>query len=141
MPEDYLSTVKDTLKAFDGSAYQASAQEIAKEGWVTPNKRIFNNAKISDHFAIIPTGQIPSGLDEAERKLYDMVCRRFVSVFYPAAEFEVTKRITRIDQDSFRSDGKVLKIPGWLEVYKSGTVRCLEVWDCSTSGSLRRPGV
>jgi DNA topoisomerase-3 len=85
---------------------------------VRPNKRIFDNSKVSDHFAIIPTGQIPpKELPEAEQKLFDMVARRFVAVFFPAAEFEVTTRITRVDQDAFKSDGKVLKEPGWLGVY------------------------
>ena len=64
-----------------------------------PNKRIFNNAKISDHFAIIPTGKTRAGLKEQEQKIYDLVLRRFVAIFYPSAEFENTRRITRIEQD------------------------------------------
>ena len=122
LPEDYLSTVKDTLKAFDGSAYQASAQEIAKEGWVTPNKRIFNNAKISDHFAIIPTPVGPGKkLSDDEQKIYDMVTRRFLAVFYPAAEYRLTTRITRVKKDAFKTEGKVLVFPGWLAVYGKGS--------------------
>ncbi len=56
LPEDYLATVKDTLRSMDETGYGGLAREVLKNGWVHPNKRIFNNAKVSDHFAIIPTG-------------------------------------------------------------------------------------
>ena len=82
-----------------------------------PNKRIFNNAKISDHFAIIPTGQLPKALSEPEQKLYDMVTKRFLAVFYPAAEFLITTRITRVEGEPFKSEGKVMVNPGWMTVY------------------------
>jgi DNA topoisomerase-3 len=123
LPEDYVPTTTGTMRslaAANGGALTnlpPYAGKVIENSWVRPNKRIFDSAKVSDHFAIIPTGQIPKGLDEAERKLYDMVTRRFIAVFYPAAEFEVTKRITRIGEDAFRSDGKILRVPGWLEVY------------------------
>jgi DNA topoisomerase-3 len=84
---------------------------------VKPNKRIFNNAKISDHFAIIPTTEPAKGLPEAEQKLYDMVTRRFLAIFYPAAEFLETTRITRVEGEPFKTAGKVLVTPGWLAVY------------------------
>ena len=87
------------------------------EKWVKPNKRIFDNTKISDHFAIIPTQQAPKHLNELEAKLYDMVVRRFLAVFYPAAEFLQTTRITRVEGEPFKSEGKVLVNPGWLAVY------------------------
>ena len=82
-----------------------------------PNKRIFDNSKISDHFAIIPTLQTPRSLNEAEQKLYDLVVRRFLAVFYPAAEYLQTTRITRVDEHQFKTEGKVLENPGWLAVY------------------------
>jgi DNA topoisomerase-3 len=84
---------------------------------VVPNKRIFNNAKISDHFAIIPTLQAPKHLSEPEFKLYDMVVKRFLAVFYPAAEYLITTRITRVESEPFKTEGKVLVQPGWLAVY------------------------
>ena len=62
--------------------------------WARPNKRIFNNAKVSDHFAIIPTQLAPKNLEGDEAKLYDLVVKRFLAVFFPAAEFLVTTRIT-----------------------------------------------
>ena len=55
---------------------------MLENGWVRPNKRIFNNAQISDHFAIIPTGTEPKNLDEMETKVYDMIARRFVAAFF-----------------------------------------------------------
>ena len=118
LPEDYLATVKktiDTLK--DSNAYHAFAKKILDQKWVKPNKRIFDNSKISDHFAIIPTLQPPKSLNEIEQKLYDMVVRRFLAVFYPPAEFLTTTRITRVEEEPFKSEGKILVSPGWLAVY------------------------
>ncbi|MDR2239709.1 MAG: DNA topoisomerase III [Zoogloeaceae bacterium] len=117
LPEDYIGTVKETLKSFSGTPYAPFAGQILKGGWAHPNKRIFNNAKVSDHFAIIPTGAEPKHLSEAEQKLYDLVTRRFLAVFFPAAEYNVTTRITRVEGEAFKSEGKVLVAPGWLAIY------------------------
>ncbi|PYL55151.1 MAG: DNA topoisomerase III, partial [Verrucomicrobia bacterium] len=113
LPEDYIPTVKSTLSRIENT----HARTVLDNNWVKPSKRIFNNAKISDHFAIIPTGTAPHGLDEVQQKIYDMIVRRFISGFFPAAQFEVTTRITRIDKDAFKTEGKVIKDPGWLAVY------------------------
>ncbi len=117
LPEDYLGAVKDILHSFQETAYAPFAAEIGKSGWVHPNKRIFNNAKVSDHFAIIPTGTHAKHLSEPEQKIYDLVTRRFLAIFYPAAEYNVTTRITRVENEAFRTEGKVLLNPGWLTVY------------------------
>jgi DNA topoisomerase-3 len=118
LPEDYLPTVKDTLKALgETKAFSTFAKQILKQGWAKPNKRIFDNTKISDHFAIIPTLQTPKHLNEAEQKLYDMVVRRFLAVFYPAAEYLQTTRITRVEEHQFKTEGRVLQSAGWLAVY------------------------
>lgn len=127
LPEDYINTVKTTLQMFTGAGpttgtafvtrYSNFADQILNSGWVRPNKRIFNNAKVSDHFAIIPTTQAPKGLSEPEQKLYDLVTKRFLAIFYPAAEFLETTRITRVEGEPFKSAGKVLVQPGWLTVY------------------------
>jgi DNA topoisomerase-3 len=118
LPEDYLGTVKATLAELgETSAYGRFAKTILDKGWVRPNKRIFDNAKISDHFAIIPTLVRPRHLNEVETKLYDLVVKRFLAVFHPAAEFLVTTRITRVGEHPFKSEGKVLVQPGWLAVY------------------------
>ena len=116
LPEDYLATVKTTLEMLGQTQYGPFAKQILKSDWVKPNKRIFNNAKVSDHFAIIPTSLAPKNLSEPEAKLYDMVTRRFLAVFYPAAEFLVTTRITRVEGEPFKSVGKVMINAGWLTV-------------------------
>jgi DNA topoisomerase-3 len=118
LPEDYLATVQKTLDMLASDReYAPHAKAVKKNGWVKPNRRIFDNSKISDHFAIIPTLQAPGNLNEGERKLYDLVVRRFLAVFHPPAEFLQTTRITRVGEHAFRTDGKVLQKPGWLAVY------------------------
>jgi DNA topoisomerase-3 len=118
LPEDYLPTVRATLDELGGTnIYGGFAREIIKQKWVRPNRRIFDNSKISDHFAIIPTLVRPKHLSEIEAKLYDLVVKRFLAVFYPAAEYLVTTRITRVEAEPFKSEGKVLVNPGWLAVY------------------------
>jgi DNA topoisomerase-3 len=118
LPEDYIGTVKNTLGMLEGvTGYSTFADQILKAGWVRPNKRIFNNAKVSDHFAIIPTSLAPKHLSEPEQKLYDLVTKRFLAIFYPPAEFLETIRITRVEGEPFKSTGKVLVTPGWLAVY------------------------
>lgn len=117
LPEDYLDTVKTTLGMLRETPYGAFAGQILQSDWVRPNKRIFNNAKVSDHFAIIPTALAPKHLNEVEAKLYDLVTKRFLAVFYPAAEFLETTRITRVEGEPFKSAGKVMLKPGWLAVY------------------------
>ena len=118
LPEDYLPTVKETLKALaETKAFSTYSRQILKQGWVKPNKRIFDNTKISDHFAIIPTLQTPRHLNEAEQKLYDLVVRRFLAVFYPPAEYLQTTRLTKVGEHHFKTEGKVLQHSGWLAVY------------------------
>src|SRR4029079_16807836 len=108
LPEDYVGTVRKTVDALkDSNAYHAHAKKIIDQKWVKPNKRIFDNSKISDHFAIIPTLQPPRSLNELEQKLYDLVAKRFLAVFSPAAEFMNTTRITRVEGEPFKTEGKV----------------------------------
>lgn len=122
LPEDYLPNVKTTVQDLKDSSHPLSewAADSLKKDLVRFDKRVFNNAKVSDHFAIIPTGRVVK-LSEEEGKLYDLVTKRFIAVFYPHAIFEVTKRLTTIEtpghKDSFRTDGKVLVELGWLAVY------------------------
>src|SRR5438067_3286549 len=113
LPEDYLPTVRSTLNKVDNPF----ARRVVENNWVRPNKRIFNDAKVGDHFAIIPTGTAPRSLDDHERALFDMVSKRFVAVFFPPAQYENTTRITRVEGEPFKTEGKILVAPGWLEVY------------------------
>jgi DNA topoisomerase-3 len=118
LPEDYIAVAKRTVETLAGLRdYAPFAKSIAKNGWIKPNKRIFDNAKVSDHFAIIPTLEAPKHLSEAEHKIYDLVVKRFLAIFHPAAEYLVTTRITKVDQHQFKTEGKVLVEPGWLAVY------------------------
>jgi len=117
LPEDYLGTSSNILGRLTDPTLAPAARKALANNWVRPSKRIFNNAKITDHNAIIPTGENPRNLDEAQQKLFDMIARRFVAVFYPPAEFEVTTRITRVESEAFKTEGKIIKEPGWLEVY------------------------
>jgi DNA topoisomerase III len=120
LPEDYLPTVKQTFEMLADSGMRHLAPHALtalNQNYVRPSKRIFDNSKVSDHFAIIPTLQAPSGLSDAEQKLYDLVVRRFIAVFFPSAEFMVTTRISTVLGHSFKTEGKVLVKPGWMAVY------------------------
>jgi DNA topoisomerase-3 len=124
LPEDYLPTVRQTFEMLADSGLRHLAPfalTALNNDYIRPSKRVFDNAKVSDHFAIIPTLQAPSGLSEAEQKLYDLVVRRFMAVFFPSAEYQVTTRISQVAHQGakhhFRTDGKVLVKPGWLAIY------------------------
>ncbi|MDH4060038.1 MAG: DNA topoisomerase III, partial [Aquincola sp.] len=128
LPEDYLKVAKDTMAMLADEdlpgplrTLSAHAKKAVKEGYIKPVKRVFDNTKVSDHFAIIPTLQPPKSLSEIEAKLYDMVVKRFIAVFYPSAEFMVTTRVSTVkaaaSEFSFQTNGKVLVNPGWLAVY------------------------
>lgn len=127
LPEDYLQNVRETMQQIGNSdlleAKYAKAVLSGKDKdgpHLHQSKRIFNTAKVSDHFAIIPTGNTAK-LSDAEQKVYDMVVKRFIAVFYPHAEFEQTTRLSTIsesgNEDVFKTEGRVLVVPGWLEVY------------------------
>ncbi|OSZ71391.1 DNA topoisomerase III [Hydrogenophaga sp. IBVHS1] len=120
LPEDYLPTVKETFEMLASSGMKHLAPHALtalNNNYIRPSKRIFDNSKVSDHFAIIPTLQAPSGLSDAEQKLYDLVVRRFLAVFFPSAEFTVTTRISSVLNHHFKTEGKVLVKPGWMAVY------------------------
>jgi DNA topoisomerase-3 len=122
LPEDYMSKVHETMRDLASSGHPVGkwAADAIENDRLKFNKRIFNNAKVSDHFAIIPTGRVVK-LNDQESKIYDMVVKRFIAVFFPHAEFEVTKRLTTINSgdatDTFLTNGKTLTEPGWLAVY------------------------
>ncbi|MFN5154737.1 MAG: phosphoenolpyruvate carboxylase, partial [Betaproteobacteria bacterium] len=128
LPEDYVGTVRKTLEMLADEDLPGPLRELSgharkslNDGYVKPVKRVFDNAKVSDHFAIIPTLQPPKSLTEIELKLYDMVVKRFIAVFYPSAEFMVTTRTSIVGagaaEHRFQTNGKVLVNPGWLAVY------------------------
>ena len=118
LPEDYCGVCESILTKLS-SEYKPFANKILSNNWINPSqKTIFNNKAVSDHFAIIPTEKQPDTLKPDEQKVYDFVVTRFLSVFFPPAEFAVTTRLTNIAHFSFKTEGKVLVSPGWLEVVK-----------------------
>lgn len=125
LPEDYIPTVKATLGNLSGPISD-HAKVVLQNDWVKPNKRIFNNAQVSDHFAIVPTGETPKRLNTEEERIFEMVSQRFVAIFFPPAEFDVTTRTTTVEDLVFKTEGKVLVKPGYLEVYgKAGAKAAL----------------
>ena len=131
LPEDYVPVVRQTFEMLATSPMKHLAPHAAtalKGNYIKASKRIFDNSKVSDHFAIIPTLQPAQGLSEAEQKIYDLVVRRFMAVFFPSAEYQVTTRIstvvapvrpgaTEATSHNFKTEGKVLVKPGWLAIY------------------------
>lgn len=120
LPEDYIGEVKKTMQmlADSGLKHLASyAKQAVTQNYIKPTKRVFDNKKVSDHFAIIPTLETPKSLSEAEQKIYDLVVRRFMAIFFPPAQYSVTSRITQVLNHFFKSDGKVLLEAGWLAIY------------------------
>jgi DNA topoisomerase-3 len=119
LPEDYVSNAQNVLSSLsDGHSAGTHAREVLSQGWVkSAGKRVFDNKKVSDHFAIVPTGTIPGEMSEVERKIFDLIVRRFIGVFFPMAEYEETVRTTAVGQHTFRTTGKVLVVAGWRAVW------------------------
>lgn len=82
------------------------------------SKKVFDNSKVTDHHAIIPTGVVPQGLNFAEEKVYDEVCRHFIAVFYPDCQFATTTVLGKVEEVEFKTSGKQILVPGWREVIK-----------------------
>ncbi len=114
LPEDYVPHVMTAI-AFLGTdkAYSDASKTLA-QGELANTKRNFDNAAVSDHFAIIPTGEgSMKGLRDDERKVFDLIARRFLAAFHPPAISTQVERITTVQDEEFRTRRKVLKVPGW----------------------------
>lgn len=119
LPEDYPAVVKKTLAALSrngGGLEKFAAAILEKNMVVAANRKIFNNAKVSDHFAIVPTGEMKTTLKDIEQKIYRTILLRFLSAFYPPAKYEITERRTAVDAHLFLTKGRILIAPGWREV-------------------------
>jgi DNA topoisomerase-3 len=119
LPSDYGPEVTRLLNQFTDSntAYSPHAKYLLEKGLKNADK-IFDDSGVTDHFAIIPTGEIRS-LDGDDKRLFDLVTRQFLAAFYPQAVFEEVERITLVEGESFRSrPPQVLKDPGWLAVFE-----------------------
>ena len=117
LPEDYGDTCREILPLLPNEFKQFS-DKIISENWIdVKNKKIFNNKQISDHFAIIPTNSVPKSLDEYERRVYNLIVKRFLAVFYPPAQWDITTRLSNLANHTFKTEGKVLVEPSWLTIY------------------------
>jgi DNA topoisomerase III len=129
LPEDYLATVKETLAMLTGEGAGKGHDEVAARPLFAvrppdhgaqlgdPEQAHLQQRQDQRPLRHHPDPQAPKHLSEMEQKLYDFVVRRFLSVFYPAAEYLVTTRITRVEGYPFKTEGKVLVNPGWLAVH------------------------
>lgn len=121
LPEDYLPNVKKTFKQQKEWQFGRFAEEALAKKYIKKNPLIFNNAKVTDHFAIIPTTGLPGQLSEAESKIYQMIVQRFLAVFFPPAVFHNTRRLSVVAEETFLTEGKILVEPGWKAIYGSSS--------------------
>ncbi len=117
LPEDYLPEVKKVVNSQQEWQFGRFAAEALQKKYVKKSKRIFNDKKISDHFAIIPTSQLPKSLSEPEQKIYQMIVQRFLAVFFPSAVFHNTRRLSVVEEETFLTEGKILVEAGWKAIY------------------------
>ncbi len=122
LPNDYLKVATRTVGAIaeNMQEFAGFANSILENRSVRPNKRVFDSTKVSDHFAIIPTGKFVNLTGDAAR-IFTLVVQRFLGVFMPNAEYEDTERITTVTtpgaEDNFYTHGRVMLSPGWRAVY------------------------
>ncbi|ANU09977.1 DNA topoisomerase III [Planococcus antarcticus DSM 14505] len=119
LTSDMRDTLKDRVKAVQVGPYRSLAAMILKNP-VAPQKGVIDDAKVSDHHAIIPTEETPPlhELSEKEHKLYDMIVKRFLSVFYPNYEYDQTTIKLTADGETFQTKGNTIQNEGWKRVYK-----------------------
>lgn len=124
LPEDYPAVVKKTLRKLqsEDQLFGKFATKALDNQWVVAgNRRIFNNAKVSDHFAIIPTGMgaQAKNLQDIDRKVYQFIVTRFIAAFFPPAKYLVTERRTVCGEHCFLTRGRVMQEAGWREVERA----------------------
>ena len=81
------------------------------------SKKVFDNSKVTDHHAIIPTGQYPQNLTDMERRVFDLIARRFIAVFYPDCKFATTTVLGVVEEIEFKTTGKQILEPGWRVIF------------------------
>ncbi|MGL6198048.1 MAG: DNA topoisomerase III [Lachnospiraceae bacterium] len=115
---DIVPTIKERLKASANGSYQAIIAPLLRQN-IKAQASFVNDSKVSDHHAIIPTEEYvePSHMSNEERKIYDLVLRRFISVLYPPFEYEQTTVTASAQNETFIARGKVVKSPGWRTAY------------------------
>lgn len=121
---DVVSTLRQRISAVSVVPYTNVCEAILKMPNLPVSKRYVDDSKVSDHHAIIPTEKVPdiSKLSDKEKKIYDLIVRRFLSVFLPPHEYQITTIITSIENELFSSKGKVILKQGWKILYKNDSV-------------------
>lgn len=115
---DMVPTLKGRLESVSIGPYNALIKPLLRKS-LTITKRIVDDHKVTDHHAIIPTEQYVNlgNLSTEEKKLYDLIVRRFIALFYPICRYDETKVVIEAGGAAFHTSGKVMKNPGWKEVY------------------------
>ncbi|QDU64205.1 DNA topoisomerase 3 [Planctomycetes bacterium Pan216] len=117
LPSDYVKHVEQVIDKFSqGSPFAKSAAYLKQNGRQN-DSRVFNDKGVSDHFAIIPTGQLSSRLSGDDQKLFDLVSRRFLATFFPPAIWEQVDRRTVVGEHHFQTKARSLRDPGWRSVF------------------------
>ncbi|WP_088034337.1 DNA topoisomerase III [Evansella clarkii] len=120
LSSDITDTLKDRIKACGNGGYTKLAHQLLKKP-IKTNKSFVDDSKVSDHHAIIPTEETPvvSKFSDKERKIYDLVVKRFLAVMYPPFEYEQTTIKADLAGETFLAKGKTVLSPGWKEVYEN----------------------
>ncbi len=119
LSDDIYKKVPSTLKKLKG--YESLTHPIIEAGKIRKSKKVFDNKKITDHHAIIPTGVNRTDLNDIERKVYDLVTKRFIAVFYPDCQIANTTVEATIGKHNFKATGKQILKPGWRVVFSRET--------------------
>ena len=121
LTSDMTGTLKERLNACAAGPYRKTAARLSMQE-IRPDKSFVNDAKVSDHHAIIPTEQFVQleKLSSDERRIYDMVVRRFLAVLSPACEYEEISLTGTIGEEAFRAKAQNMLAPGWRGVYEEG---------------------
>ncbi len=122
LPNDMISRVYKAMETLPDSYQEYVSALPRKDGKLPYSRRVYDDSKVTDHHAIIPTSQKvdPEKFTTDERALFDLVVRRFLAAFYPAFEYDQTTVITEVKEHAFKSQGRVVTSPGWKAVIKEG---------------------
>ena len=128
LSSDMKSTLIDRIKAVDLQPYRAVANSILRSNNIQPQKGVIDDARVSDHHAIIPTEESPvlQNLSDKERKLYDMIVKRFLAVFLPPHAYDQTVITLVVGGENFTAKGKTVRDEGWKRVYQQDKVESSE---------------
>lgn len=116
LPDDVYPKVPDILRRMTPYAPQTAPVLAAK---IPKSKKVFDNSKVTDHHAIIPTGEAPNRLAGDEKLMYHLIALRFIAAFYPDCEFSTTTVMAKVDDVEFKTTGKVITRPGWRDLFKN----------------------